>query len=57
MSGRHKEIEMGGLALLSFVGVFAFGDQILGWPAHSSEIQLGLFLAFVSGAICGFRLR
>lgn len=45
---------MGGLALVMFIALYGFGDQLLGWP-QSGAVQLGLFLAFVLGIICGYR--
>lgn len=48
---------LNGLALLSFIGLFAFGGQILGWHDNHGKIQLGLFAAFVFGIICGYRTR
>lgn len=48
---------MMGLAIMIFVGLFAFGDQAFGWHDHASRIQLALFLSFVLGIICGYRTK
>ena len=48
---------MTGLALAMFIAVFGFGGELLGWGHHGGEIQLGLFLCFVLGIICGYRTR
>jgi hypothetical protein len=49
---------MVGLAAAMFVGLFAFGAQFFGWSntAHE-ELQLGLFLSFVLGIICGYKTK
>ena len=46
---------MAGLALVMFVTLFAFGGQLLGWRDVHGSIQLGLFMAFLFGIICGYR--
>ncbi len=43
------------LALSMFLGLFAFGEQIMGWTDHDGQIQLGLFVSFLFGFICGYR--
>lgn len=48
---------MVGLAIAIFVGLFAFGHQFLGWDADNPHIQLGIFLAFVLGIICGYKTK
>jgi hypothetical protein len=56
--GAEKEPDMVGLAAAMFVGLFAFGWQFFGWPkgAHE-ELQLGLFLSFILGIICGYKTK
>jgi hypothetical protein len=53
-----KELNMVGLASAMFVALFAFGWQFFGW-SHSAhtELQLGLFLSFVLGIICGYKTK
>jgi hypothetical protein len=48
---------MMGLALMLFIGLFAFGGQYFGWSDSGGEIQLSLFASFVFGIICGYRTR
>ena len=49
---------MVGLATAIFVGLFAFGEEFFGWSHSSNEqVQLGLFLAFVLGIVCGYKTR
>jgi hypothetical protein len=48
---------MTGLALIMFIGLFAFGGQLLGWTDYDGHVQLGLFAAFLFGIICGYRTR
>ena len=45
------------LALAMFIGLFAFGGQLLGWDNSGGQVQLGLFMAFLFGIICGYRTR
>lgn len=58
VSAIAKEPKMVGLAAAMFVGLFAFGYEFFGWPkgAHES-LQLGLFLSFILGIICGYKTR
>jgi hypothetical protein len=44
-----------GLALAMFIALFGFGGQLLGWTDHGGSVQLGLFMAFLFGIICGYR--
>ena len=46
---------MVGLALVMFIALFGFGDQLVGWHDTSGTIKLGLFMAFLFGIICGYR--
>jgi hypothetical protein len=46
-----------GLALCMFIGLFAFGHDLLGWSDPNGQVQLGLFMAFLFGIVCGYRTR
>ncbi len=46
---------MAGLALAMFIAIFAFGDQLLGWTDIGGKVQLGLFMCFLFGMVCGYR--
>jgi hypothetical protein len=48
---------MMGLALGMFVGLFAFGQDLLGWTDPDGQVQMGLFMAFLFGIVCGYRTR
>jgi hypothetical protein len=48
---------MTGLALMLFIGLFAFGAQYFGWSDPHGEIQLSLFASFVFGILCGYRTK
>jgi hypothetical protein len=49
---------MVGLAAAMFVGLFAFGAQFFGWSQSAHEqLQLGLFLSFILGIICGYKTK
>jgi hypothetical protein len=46
------------LAILLFVALIMFGQPYLGWGAeYTAEVQLGLFVAYILGIICGFKLK
>jgi hypothetical protein len=57
LSKETEEAAMTGLALMMFIGLFAFGRQLLGWSDTGGEVQLGLFMSFIFGIICGYRTR
>ncbi len=40
-----------------FIALFGFGGQLLGWSDTGGTVQLGLFMAFLFGIICGYRAR
>ena len=53
----QRSARVTGLALAMFIGLFAFGGRFLGWPETHGSVQLGLFMAFLFGIICGYRTR
>jgi hypothetical protein len=48
---------MVGLALAIFLGLFAFGEDILGYADPQGHVQFGIFVTFVLGIVCGYRIR
>jgi hypothetical protein len=48
---------MVGLALIMFLGLFAFGGQLMGWSDPHGQVQLGIFMSFLFGIICGYKTR
>ena len=48
---------MVGLALIMFLGLFAFGSQLMGWPDPHGQVQLSIFMSFVFGIICGYKTK
>jgi hypothetical protein len=48
---------MMGLALALFIGLFAFGGRFMGWNDVHGNVQLGLFMSFIFGIVCGYRTR
>lgn len=55
---RRSEDPMVGLATAMFIGLFAFGHELLGWGGvPSDEVQLGLFLSFILGIVCGYKTK
>ena len=46
-----------GLALAMFIALFAFGGQLIGWTDPHGHIQLALFMVFLFGIVCGYRIR
>jgi hypothetical protein len=56
--GLEQEIAlMGGLALALFVALYAFGDQFLDLRFSGGQVQLALFMAFIFGIVCGYRVK
>jgi hypothetical protein len=55
---RRSEDPMVGLATAMFIGLFAFGHELFGWGGvPSDEVQLGLFLSFILGIVCGYKTK
>jgi hypothetical protein len=48
---------MAGIALCMFIALYAFGAELLGWRDPTGQVQLGLFMSFIFGIICGYRTR
>lgn len=46
-----------GLALSMFIALIAFGAKFVGWSDPGGEVQLGLFVSFILGIVCGYRTR
>ena len=46
-----------GLALCMFISLFAFGHDLLGWHDPHGQVQMGLFMAFLFGIVCGYRTK
>ncbi|MBC7986832.1 MAG: hypothetical protein H7X93_09220 [Sphingomonadaceae bacterium] len=44
------------LAMIMFVVMVVFGHDFVGWEDPAGKVQLALFLAFVLGIICGYRV-
>jgi threonine/homoserine efflux transporter RhtA len=49
---------MVGLAAAMFVALYAFGHELVGWnDSSNSSVQLGLFIAFILGIVCGYKTK
>ncbi len=49
---------MVGLAAAMFIALFAFGQEFLGWSSGTNnEVQMGLFIAFILGIVCGYKTK
>lgn len=48
---------MAALALAMFIAIFGFGQELIGWTDPDGDVRLGLFMAFLFGIICGYRVR
>ncbi len=49
---------MVGLATAMFIGLFAFGQELMGWGNGANDkVQLGLFVAFILGIVCGYKTK
>ena len=46
-----------GIALMMFIALFGFGDQIVGYSDPSGHVQFAIFVSFVLGIVCGYRAR
>ena len=46
-----------GLAMAMFIALFGFGEQFVGWSDPAGKVQLGLFMSFLFGIICGYRTK
>jgi hypothetical protein len=46
-----------GIALVMFLGLFGFGEQLVGWSDPQGHVQFGIFVSFVLGIVCGYRTR
>jgi len=48
---------MAGLAMVLFISLLAFGGPYFGWDDPSGYVQIALIVCFISGAVCGMKLR
>jgi hypothetical protein len=49
---------MVGLATAMFIGLFAFGHEMLGWSGvPNDDVQLGLFISFILGIVAGYKTK
>ena len=48
---------MSGLALAMFVGLFAWGQQIVGYADPHGRVQLALLATFCFGLLIGYRAK
>jgi hypothetical protein len=46
-----------GIALGMFIALFAFGHDLMGWNDPHGQVQMGLFMAFLFGIVCGYRTK
>lgn len=44
------------LALVMFIGLFAFGGEFLGYTDADGMVRLALLATFIFGLICGIRV-
>ncbi|MBH1992207.1 MAG: hypothetical protein I8H86_04905 [Sphingomonadaceae bacterium] len=48
---------MSGVALAMFVGLFAWGQQIVGYDDPHGHVQIALLMTFSFGLLIGYRAR
>ncbi len=49
---------MVGLAIAIFIGIFAFGQEYIGWSsAENDHVQLAMFITFVLGVLSGYKTK
>jgi hypothetical protein len=57
IAAQERGLAMVGLALAMFLGLFAFGAQLMGWSDPNGQVQLGVFMSFLFGIVCGYKVR
>jgi hypothetical protein len=45
------------VALGMFIGLWAYGQELFGWQDTSGDIKLAIFVTFILGIICGFKVK
>ncbi len=45
------------LAIMMFVGLFAFGREYFGWTDPTGHVQIALVCAFIFGIIAGLKAK
>jgi hypothetical protein len=48
---------MGMIALSMFIGLWFYGKQMFGWSDPNGDINLAIFVTFILGIICGYRVK
>jgi hypothetical protein len=49
---------MVGLAVMMFVGMIVYGNEIFGWtPSMLQAVQIPLFLSFLLGIVSGYKIK
>lgn len=48
---------MGVVALAMFIGLWVYGHQLFGWTDGNGDIKMAIFIAFILGIICGYRVK
>ena len=46
-----------GVALVMFVGLFAWGAGYFGWSDPEGKVQLALFTSFILGVVASYKTR
>jgi hypothetical protein len=46
---------MGALALAMFIGLYGFGQELIGYSDSDGKVKLAVFVAFMLGIVCGYR--
>jgi hypothetical protein len=47
--------DMGALALAMFIGLYGFGQELIGYSDSDGKVKLAVFVAFMLGIVCGYR--
>lgn len=48
---------MGVIALGMFISLWYYGQQMFGWSDPDGDINLAIFVTFILGIICGYRVK
>jgi hypothetical protein len=48
---------MGVVALAMFIGLWVYGQELFGWQDATGDIKMAIFITFILGVICGYRVK
>jgi hypothetical protein len=54
---RQRKRIMGVVALAMFIGMWVYGQELFGWQDATGDIKMAIFITFILGIICGYRVK